>query len=851
MGGRISDIAVYDREPRIFYTAVSGGGLWKTTNGGITFEPVFDKGATGSLGAVAVCQTNPDIVYLGTGEASSRNSVAWGDGVYKSTDGGKTWTHCGLVNTRQIARIAIDPRDPNVAYVAAAGNLWGFGPDRGVYKTSDGGKTWSHVLRLDDRTGAIDLAIDPGNPNHILASMWQRVRKPYDFVAGGPLSGIYKTNDAGKNWQKVTRGLPTRGAMGRIGLSFFRKNPRIVIASVEYREPEPTGTSRPAGTANNQTAQFNGGGVYRSTDGGESWTKSSNLNPRPFYFSTPRQDPSDENRIYLPAINMHYSDDAGKTFKNMRLSVHVDFHAMWIDPNDSNHLITGSDGGVAQSRDRGATWEHLNNLPIGQFYAVAFDMRKPYWVYGGLQDNGSWGFPTQTDKGGPGFWDAVSIAGGDGFHVAVDPTDSYTVYAESQGGAASRLDLRTGAQRGIRPRPPQGETYRFNWSTPFIISPHNPRTLYFGGNKLFKSSNRGDTWTVISPDLTTNDPMKQIVGKLSATPEDTGAERHCTIITISESPMKPGLVYVGTDDGLVHITQDDGKTWTNLTANVPGLPANTWCSRVLASKYVEGRVYATFDGHRGNDFKPYVYVSEDYGKTWKPLHASLPDWDSVYVICEGDKNPNLLFLGSEQSLRVSLDRGQTWTRISGGVNQPATPQATGPFSTGAAARPPVYLPTVAIHDLVIHPREGDLVIGTHGRSIWLMDVNGLEGLTEENLKKDAAIFSPQNVYRLGHISGLSWSGDRFFHADNTQPGTTVFYYLRTEAKAAPKIVISDPAGKATQELTGSTKPGLNAVRWNGRIGNRLVEAGDYRIVLTVDGKEYTTTVRVEDAPLTN
>ncbi|HEY0868483.1 MAG TPA: hypothetical protein VGE01_13950 [Fimbriimonas sp.] len=856
MGGRVADIAVFEKEPRIFYTATAGGGLWKTVNGGITFQVVFDKGSSGSLGAVAVSQTNPDIVYIGTGEASSRNSVAWGDGVYRSNDGGKTWTHLGLVETRQIAKIAIHPDNPDVAYVAALGNLWGASKERGVYKTTDGGKTWSQVLAVDDRTGAVDLQMDPKRPDTLMAAMWQRVRKPYDFISGGPGSGLYKTTNGGRNWRRVSRGLPAGSPLGRIGISYFRKDPRHLVASVEYKAPPaPAAATAPApagqpGAQPRRPVSFNGGGVFRSSDGGETWVKASDLNPRPFYFSMPRQDPVELDRVYLPAINMHVSSDGAKTFEAIRLSVHVDFHAMWINPADPNHLIVGSDGGVAQSRDRGATWEHLNSMPIGQFYAVAYDMRKPYWVYGGLQDNGSWGLPTQTIKGGPGFWDAIGVAGGDGFHVAVDPDDPYTVYAESQGGAAVRVDLKSGAQKGIRPRPPQGETYRYNWSTPIILSPHNPQTLYLGGNRLFRSVNRGDAWTVVSPDLTTNDLAKQSVGKLSVTPEDTGAERHCTIVTISESPLKQGLLYVGTDDGLVQMTHDDGKTWTNLTASIPDLPANTWCSRVLASKFVEGRVYATFDGHRDNDFKPYVFVSEDYGKSWTKLHASLPDWDSIYVICEGERNPDLLFLGSEHSLRVSLDRGLSWTRLNGGVAPAPSAANVGPFSTGAGTAAPVnYFPTVAVHDLKIHRREGDLIVGTHGRSIWTVDVNGLEGLSAETLKSEAAVFAPQNVYRLGLVSGNSWGGDRHFQATNTQPGTTVYYYLRSDAAVPPKIVITDAAGKASQELPGSGKAGLNAVRWNGRIGNRLVEAGDYRVVLKTAEKEYSTSVKVEDAPL--
>lgn len=870
MGGRCVDLAVYNKEPRIFYVATASGGLWKTQNGGTTLYPVFDKESTVSLGACAVSQKDPNLVWVGTGEGTSRNSVAWGDGVYKSTDGGTTWANIGLKETMHITRVLIDPNDNNVVYVGALGRTWGYNKERGVYKTTDGGKTWKQVLFLDDKTGVADMAMNPKNPNEILVAMWQHLRKAYDFSSGGLSGGIYRTTDGGKNWHRAMKGIPNQWpkfeslsdaqmrrlaglvnvpftneskaadllpkvkdaivrselAIGRIGLSYYMKDPKLVLATVEIPNFDSAGGGGGGGGGGN----MNGGGTFMSRDGGETWDRTSNTNPRPFYFSRPAVDPADDKRQYLGATGLMVTDD-GKSFRGARANVHADIHQIWIDPNDSYHMLLVCDGGLYQSRDKGVSWFHHENMAIGQFYAICFDARKPYWVYGGLQDNGSWGQPTQNVRGSTSWFDAMNVGGGDGFHVASDPSDWRWLYSESQGGAVGRTDLKGGRTASpFRSPPRQGN--RFNWSTPFIISPHNSATLYVGGNKLFKTVNRGESWTTISPDLTTNDPNKQRAGDHSVTPERTGAENHCTIITISESPRKQGLIYVGTDDGLVQVTQDDGGHWENVTANIPDLPANTWCSRVLASKYEEGRVYAAFDGHRGDDFKPYAYVSEDYGKTWSKLNAGLPDFDCVYVICEGDRNPDLLFLGSEESLRVSLDRGKTWSRFR---------------SNG--------FPTVAVHDVVVNPREGDLCIATHGRSLWTMDINGLESMTSETRDKDFAFARPQNVYLLGRITGSPWDGDGVFSIQNTQPGTLIQYYVKKDQPGDLEITVSSADGARSTRITGSGKAGLNNVRWDGRLGaggggfrggGGFVEPGDYRVSVTVGGKEYTTSVHVED-----
>jgi photosystem II stability/assembly factor-like uncharacterized protein len=812
MGGRINAIAVYEKEPRIFYIGTASGGLWKTDNGGITTSPVFFKEATVAIGAVAVGPNNPNLVYVGTGEHPSRNSTSWGDGIYKSTDGGKTWSNVGLKECRHFSHIIVDPRNENVVYAAGMGDLWGYNQDRGIYKSTDGGKTWAKILYVSEKTGFADMVMDPKNPNTILVSAWDKLRKAYDWTSGGPGSGIYKTTNGGKSWKKVTKGLPQKGFFGRIGLDYFRSNPKVVVASIEHRD----GDSRA------------GSGFYRSEDGGESWKFMSSTNPRPFYFSNPKQDPLDVNRVYMAAVNMHVSDDKGERFRVMPTSVHVDHHAMWINPTDSNHIIIGQDGGIAQTRDRGMRWEHVNSMPIGQFYAVSFDFRKPYWVFGGLQDNGSWASPTQTDMGGVAFFHAFTYNGGDGFHTANDPEDWTTAYSESQGGFLNRTDLLNGGARGIRPGPnntdglTQGERLRWNWSSPILISPHNSKTIYFAGNRLFKSVNRGDRWRAISPDLSTNDPTKLSPGKNSATPEDTGAERHCTIITISESARKQGVLWVGTDDGQVQVSQDDGDNWTNVTANIPDLPANTWVSRVIASNHETGRAFATFDGHRNNDYNTYVYMTDDFGKTWMKITGNLPANEPCYVVREGIRNPDLLVLGTEFGMWFSLDRGKSWAKYTAGD-----------------------WPTIRIDDLVMHPRDGDIIVGTHGRSIWIVPYSGLEAMTATAMAQDVVLAKPSPIYLMPMVNGRQWDGDRVYYSPNSQPGTTVFYYLRTEAKEEPTITISDVEGRVIVESKVSKSAGLNSWNFNAARSRGRLEVGNLRVTLKVDGKEYINSVKVD------
>ncbi len=800
MGGRISDLAVYEKEPRIFYVGTASGGVWKTVNGGITMEPLFQREGTASVGAVAVYERDPDIVWVGTGEPQSRNSTAIGGGVYMSDDGGKTWDFKGLKETRQISKVLIDPKDPDKVYVAALGHLWGSNEERGVYKTTDGGDTWEKVLYIDEWTGIIDMVMDPKDSGDIICAAWQRRRWPYRWASGGPSSAIYKTTNGGEDWKKVTKGIPETD-MGRIGLSVMENSPKTWIATIENKEE---------------------GGVYRSTDRGDSWEKINSLNPRPFYFSRPTADPTDKDRIYVPATQFHVSDDAGKTFKTANINVHVDYHAMWINPDDNNHLIVGSDGGVSQSRDRGLTWEHINNMSLGQFYAIGVDMRKPYWVYGGLQDNGSWGAPTQSREGGIRYSDWIFVSGGDGFDVLVDPEDWRTIYSESQGGALQRTNILTGERKFIRPRAPQGERYRFNWKAPIHISPHNSKTLYFGGNKLFKSVDRGENWEVISPDLTTNDKEKQN-SRAGVTPEDTGAERHTTIYTISESPLKRGLLYVGTDDGLLQVSKTDGDDWSEESFGIPDLPAATWVSRVMASHHEEGRAYAVFDGHRNDDYKPYIYVTEDEGSTWTSITAGLPDDLPVRVIAEGRQNEDLLIIGTEYGMYFSLDRGGSWTKY-----------MQGSFGT------------VRVDDLEIHPRELDLVVGTHGRSIFILPLSPLEQLTADRREEDSYLCKPQTMYKLGFVNRQWFGGDRDFVAQNSQPNGQIFYHLKEKTEERVSIKIYTVDDREIASLNGKGGAGLNSVTWR---PSRRTPAGngEFTVVLVIGEEEVgVTSIKVED-----
>ena len=723
MGGRVADIAVAPGNPKTFFIAYGTGGLFKTTNNGTTFSPVFDKEATASIGAVAVADAPPDwpgweeeeeeddpkgtnapnrdrkeaskgkakIVWVGTGEGNGRNSSSWGNGVYRSTDGGATFKNVGLQDTHDIPRIAVDPRNPDVCYVAAMGHLWGPNKERGLYKTGDGGETWESILKIDELTGCCDVILDPQNPDIVYAAIYTRLRKAYSFRSGGPDGGIFRSDDAGQTFKKLISGLPAE--TGRIGLDVYRDDPRIIYALIES---DVGGRS-----INAWHNRSKAGGVFRSEDRGDTWTRMTGLTPRPFYFSRIRIDPKDDTRIYLPGWGLGVSDDGGRHFRaGLARVAHVDMHAMYIDPEDTDRLILGSDGGAYLSYDRGKTWDFLNNMAVGEFYNVAVDMSDPYRIGGGLQDNGTWIGPSANRRqsgsdslGEPGHAitnaDWWFVNNGDGFHVAFDPLDPNVVFAESQGGELVRIHLDTGRRKRLKPAPKEGQPrFRFNWNTPFFISPHDPTVLYMAGNYVFKLTHSGDYWERISDDLSTLELHKMItVG--------SDAETFGTVVSLAESPAAKGMIWAGTDDGLIHLTTDDGKTWSNVTPpEVNGL----YVSKIEASHHERDTAYVAIDGHRNDDMEPHLIMTTDAGASWRSIVGDLPADGSVKVVREDHRNPKVLYAGTERAAYVTIDRGARWVKLNG-----------------------ESLPTVAIDDFLQHPREMDLVVGTHGRSIYVLD----------------------------------------------------------------------------------------------------------------------------------
>ncbi len=1110
MGGRIVDFAVVDSDPSTYWVATASGGLLKTTNNGTTFVHQFDHEATVSVGCVCVAPSDPNIVWVGTGENNPRNSVSYGDGVYKSTDGGKTWKNMGLKKSFQIGRIAIHRTNPDIVYVGALGRLYGPNEERGLYKTTDGGKTWERVLYIDDKTGVIDLRMHPTESDTLIAATWERQRDGYDSHPAGPTAdgydqydpikkwgpggGIYKTTDGGKNWKKLKDGLPSNN-LGRVGLDYYRKDPNIVFAIVDCekigmgtppksgvnvyvdlfgededkgvrivrvreggpsakaglaaddivqaindkpissaeqlieeirghkvgeklkykvlrngavveitvtleRRPDDTsgsnvymglsgtdaekgakvisvadgtpaaaggikaddviqavgdkevsdyealleevrshkvgdklkikllrgeksqeveitlaerpqgpgrggpgggpGSGGPGGPTRTRPSSFmyggqlenvqdeqgpnshEYGGIYKSTDGGETWKRINSLNPRPMYFSQVRVDPNDDQRLFVCGVSLYRSTDGGKTFRgDAGKGVHADQHAMWIDPRDSRHMLVGCDGGFYVSYDRAANWDHLNTMAIGQFYHVAICPKQPYYVAGGLQDNGSWCGPSAGLSGiGPINENWISVGGGDGFVCRVDPDDTDLVYSESQGGAMSRRNTRTGAVAGIRPSRPDGAPpYRFNWNAPFILSSHNSRIFYCGGNYVFRSIDRGDHLEIISPEIT-------ITKQGSAT-------------AIAESPKNPDVLYAGTDDGALWVTRDAGKNWTQIDKNV-GLQGPRWVATIEPSKYVESRAYVVFDGHRSNDDDPLVYVTEDFGKTWKSLKANLP-WGSSRCLREDTVNSNVLYLGNEFGAWVSLDRGKAWNKL--GEN----------------------LPTVAVHEFAQHPTNGEIVAATHGRSLWVLDISALRQVKADNLADKPALYEPSAVVRW-RVEPSHGGTNRRFMGENPARGAQIYYSLPKNAEKV-ELKIVDITGATLRELPTRKEAGLHVSPWDlrpeARRGGRAAGAeparsgeanvarnrgeqsarrggeqapqgtgapaaragqgeadataadggprgggrrgftgggrrfggaatvgpGDYRIVLTVDGKEFSQKLRVEPDPV--
>ena len=789
-GGRLSDIAVVESRPATLYIATGTGGLFKTVNGGTTWSAVFEHQSVASIGAVALWQKNPDVVWVGTGEANSRNSSSWGNGVYRSADAGVHWTHLGLDATHNIARVVVDPSDSSTVYVAALGRLWGANPERGVFKTSDSGQHWQQVLKVDGRTGAVDLVMDPRDPKVLYAAMYSRMRQPWSFTAGGVSGGIFKTVDGGHSWKKLTAGLPA--TTGRIGLAVSRSKPDIVMAVVE---------SGAGGRLAEFEDQSRTGGVFRSVDGGANWTRVSPWAPRGFYFSQIRIQPDDDRRVYLLGFNTWYSDDGGATFKpDGSKNVHPDCHAMWVDPANGDHLLLGTDGGLYQSWDKAKTWQFINNLAIGEFYTVAYDMATPYHVFGGLQDNQTWMAPSRSrlkpesfndDLGNNGLTTAewVCLGGGDGFYVQADPTDPNIVYYESQGGTITRVNLESGRERNCRPSNNEGEpTFRFNWNAPFQISPHDSSVLWLGGNHVFRLTQRGDQWERVSPDLTTMNPARMITG-------GSAAETHCTIVTLQESPLTRGLIWVGTDDGKLWLTRDAGATWTDLTRQLPGEAKGLYMSRIEASHHDPGTAYLAVDGHRTDVFKPLLYRTRDYGRTWTSLVANLPKDATVKVVREGRENPDLLFAGTEFGLWMSVDGGRHWQV------------------------PSAALPTVAVDDIQIQPRERDLLIATHGRSLYIADdIGAFEHWNAAVLDSPATLFPPRRALAFLYRTQSGVWGQAMYTAANPPFGAVIDYYVKAWTGDAVSLAITDSSGTAVRTLSGPGAPGFHRVVWDLQAG---------------------------------
>ena len=856
MGGRVGAIALAPGDGKSFYVGYATGGIFKTENSGVTFTPVFDKYPVLSIGSLAVADAptgwagwaeertsgkidagadlgklgRGKIVWAGTGEGNGRNSSSWGGGVYRSTDAGKGFTFTGLAETHDIPRLAVDPRDPDTCYAAALGHLWGPNPERGIYKTTDGGASWEQVLKVDENTGACDVLIDPKTPDTIYAAMYARRRTRWSFEGNGDTGGFFRSDDAGRTWKKLGSGLPPR--MGRIGLAIYPGDARLLLASVE---------SDHGGVGKHAFDDFSpAGGLFRSDDRGETWTRLSDLSPRPFYFSRVAVDPGDPNRVYLPGWDLGISDDGGRTFRRSGSEfVHVDFHAIVVDPSDPEHIVVGTDGGVYQSHDRAETWEYLNNVAVGQFYRVDVDMGDPYRIGGGLQDNGSWVGPSETssvtlDSRADGILnsDWEMIHGGDGFTVAFDPTDGNLVYATSQGGELVRIRLDTGVRTLLKASPREGqERLRFNWDAPFIISKHDPTVLYHGGNKLFKLTERGDRWFAISGDLTRNEP-----GKTATVGSD--AETYGTIVSLAESPARKGLLWVGTDDGLVHVTEDEGKSWKDVT---PGAVKGHYVSDVLASMHDPRTAYVAVDGHRSDLFDPILLMTRDLGAMWTEIQGDLPPGGPVKAILEDPASPEVLYCGTEFGAYVSLGRGAAWIRLNG-----------------------ESLPPAPVDDLVIHPREKDLIAGTHGRSIYVLDdASMFSQLTAEIRARPLALLKPRPAHPRLYSGRHYGVGHGIFKAKNPAMGAYINYWVREATGEEVKIKIADPAGLVIRELKGPSNPGLNRVVWDlqadrKHLYDRLEEgwlaqtqftpAGLYKVTAKLGEETSETTVEVLPAP---
>jgi photosystem II stability/assembly factor-like uncharacterized protein len=840
MGGRIADIEGVAGNPYVVYVGTASGGIFKTTNGGNTWKPIFERENTISVGDIALEPGNPDVVWVGTGESAVRNSISFGDGVYKSTDGGKNWQHMGLRDTERISKILINPRDPNTVYIGALGHAFGPNEERGVFMTTDGGRTWRKTLYIDNQHGVADMDIDQQNPNIIYAAMWFFERKPWTHRSGDDKGGIFRSTDGGRTWTKMTTGLPK--VVGRIGLSVSQSNPNVVYAITEAKE----------------------GKLYRSDDKGETWRRVSDqagIVSRGFYYTHVRVDPSNENHVYAVASTLYVSIDGGRTFRAITGRTHVDYHAFWMDAKDPRRVWVGEDGGVAVSYDAGDTWEAVYNMAIGQFYQVFADNRQPfYYVMGGLQDNGSWTGPSRNREPAGILnddWRMVSF--GDGFWMLNHPDNPDLYLSESQGGNVVRTDMSNREQQEIIPSEraaeggPAGELpYRFNWNSPLLPSPHDKNTVYLGGNVLFKSTDFGKSWTAISPDLTTNDKAKQGEAGGPVAFENTGAEYHTTIISIAESPLKAGTIWVGTDDGNLQETTDGGKTWSNLTKNVPDLKPFSPVSHVEPSGRDADVIYAAFDRHLLDDFHPYVFKSTDGGRTFRNISGDLPDHAYVHVVREDPRNANLLYVGTELGIFASYTGGRDWVPLR-----------------------LKNLPTVAVHDIKIHPRDNDIIIATHGRSLYVFDdATPIQQMTPQLRTEDVHLFDVRPALRFSQMMTRYGIGDKPFTGQNPPTGALITYYLKTKPddKTTVKMQIFDAKGKLVSDIARPAKEqGLNRVVWDMRFGGAkvrrpptdeeqpffggprgpIVVPGTYTVKLTVGDKTVEKPVEVRLDPSVN
>jgi photosystem II stability/assembly factor-like uncharacterized protein len=830
MGGRVSDVAFDPQDPYTFYVGLATGGLMKTGNDGLTFDAVFEKEAVASIGAVAVAPSDPKVVWVGTGEANDRNSSGWGNGVYRSTDAGGSFAQAGLPKSRTIARVVVHPKDPATAWVAAMGDLWVPGGERGLYKTSDAGRTWTRVLSASgaaaEQVGCGDVAVDPANPDVLYAALYARRRTPWSFAwgtavtAGQDAGGVFKSTDGGATWRKLAGGLPAR--TGRIGLDVFRKDPRTVYAVVQTEE---------GGTAGIDDVRSKAGGVFRSDDAGATWTRVNALDPRPFYFSQIRVDPEDAQRVYVLGFAVHVSEDGGRTFREDRFAkVHPDVHALAIDPRSPKRLLLGTDGGAYLSVERGASWEHLHRMAAGEFYRVTLDDSRPWRVCGGLQDNLNWLGPGRTrTKEGILNTDWVNLGGGDGFYCVFDPDDPQVMYAESQQGSVHRIDLASGQTKDLRPEPGEGEpAFRFHWNAPLIGSRHAKGTMYLGGNRVFRLTQKGTHWQAISGDLSAADPLK-------TTASGSGAESYGVVYTLAESPLQAGLLWAGTDDGKLWLTRDDGGTWTDLTASLPAAARGQWLNRIEPGARDAAVAYLAVDAHRAGNLAPLAFRTADAGRTWQPIAANLPADGPVKVVREDPRNPSVLYAGTELGLFASLDRGGSWTPFGG-------------------------LPTVAVDDIAVHARDGDLVAATHGRSLYVIDdVRPLQELTPEVRAKAAHLFPVRPAQGFHLLPGFAdWNGAGVFRGENPPEGALVSFWIREYTGEPVKIAITTRTDQPVATLTAPGVPGLGRVVWDlkpaadvlteyGGEGRLFVPAGDYTVTLTYgDTKEQqTVTVAID------